>query len=136
MAEKISYIPQQPIVPQYKPGKVATSRKSTSPDKKETDFVPFENLLQERIADQEKIKFSNHAQQRLRMRNIQFSPQQMERLTDAVERAARKGVRDSLLLVDNIAAVVSVQNRTIVTVMGEDSLKDNVFTNIDSAVIA
>ncbi len=60
----------------------------------------------------------------------------MERLQGAVQRAANKGSRDALVLMDNLAMVVSVKNRTVVTVVDKDNLKQNVFTNIDSAVIA
>jgi flagellar operon protein len=135
MAEKIDFIPQQPFVPIAEPSKVA--RRGTGTDgvlPKNT--VGFDNLLAQEITQQNKIKFSGHAQQRLQMRNIQFTPNQLERMANAVERAAAKGARDSLLMVDNIAAVVSVENRTVVTVAQGDSLRDNVFTNIDSAVIA
>jgi flagellar operon protein len=61
---------------------------------------------------------------------------QMNRLEDAVQRAADKGSRDALVLMDDLAMVVSVKNRTVITVVDKESLKQNVFTNIDSAVIA
>ncbi|MBU1864634.1 MAG: hypothetical protein KKH94_13320 [Candidatus Omnitrophica bacterium] len=134
MTENISYLPQQPIVPITGKGKIAGARNPQVSDGKDT--VSFKNVLHGQIADQKKVKFSNHAQQRLRTRKIQFNSQQLDRLADAIDRAAFKGARDSLLLVDNIAAVVSVENRTIITVVEGNSLKDNVFTNIDSAVIA
>ena len=58
------------------------------------------------------------------------------RLSEGVGRAAGKGSRDSLVLVDGTAFVVSVSNRTVITAVGSEHMKDNVFTNIDSAVIA
>jgi flagellar operon protein len=60
----------------------------------------------------------------------------MQRLQDGVDRAAGKGARDAVVLVDDAAFVVSVTNRTVVTAVGRDQMKDHVFTNIDSAVIA
>ena len=60
----------------------------------------------------------------------------MDRLNGAVQRAAGKGSRDALVLMDDLAMVVSITNRTVVTVVDKESLKQNVFTNIDSAVIA
>ena len=135
MGEKISFIQQQPILPISGNRKVS-ARRITPSGAQEKDTVLFGDILQETIAEERKVTFSHHAQQRLRMRNIQFNSQQMERITDAIDKAARKGARDSLLLVDNIATVVSVENRTVITVVEGDSLKDNVFTNIDSAVIA
>lgn len=81
------------------------------------------------------LKFSAHAQARMRTRNISFSPNEMDRIQSAVGKAAAKGARESLLLINNKALVVSVPNRTVITAVDEGSLKENVFTNIDSAVI-
>ena len=54
---------------------------------------------------------------------------------DGVDRAAAKGAKESLVLVDNAALVVSIKNRTVITAVDQAHLKENVFTNIDSAVI-
>ncbi len=83
----------------------------------------------------EGLKFSAHAQQRMRLRSISFTPGEMERIQSAIGKAAAKGARESLLLINNKALVVSVPNRTVITAVDEASLKENVFTNIDSAVI-
>lgn len=78
---------------------------------------------------------------RLQMRNITLSPDDLNKLRDAVDRAEAKGAREALVLMSrpsrdqDLALVVSVKNRTVITAMDGDSLKDNVFTNIDSAVI-
>jgi flagellar operon protein len=69
-------------------------------------------------------------------RGIELDATTLGRLSEGVGRAARKGSRDSLVLVDGTAFVVSVSNRTVVTAVGSEHMKDNVFTNIDSAVIA
>ncbi len=82
------------------------------------------------------LRFSAHAQTRLQSRQIALQPAHLERLQGAVQRAAGKGSRDALVLMDDIAMVVSIKNRTVVTVVDRDNLKQNVFTNIDSAVIA
>jgi flagellar operon protein len=82
------------------------------------------------------IKFSGHAQTRLQSRNIALDSSQLDRLQGAVQKAAGKGSRDALVLMDDLAMVVSVTNRTVVTVVDKENLKQNVFTNIDSAVIA
>ena len=65
-----------------------------------------------------------------------MDPARLERLEQAVGRAADKGSRDSLILLDELALVVSVQHRTVVTAMDETASKEHVFTNIDSVVIA
>ena len=82
------------------------------------------------------VTFSKHAVQRLERRNLPVDQTVMQRLQDGVDRAAGKGARDAVVLVDDTAFVVSVTNRTVVTAVGKDQMKDHVFTNIDSAVIA
>lgn len=82
------------------------------------------------------LKISAHAQERIQQRNIPFGEAEMARVQNAVEKASAKGSRESLVFLDNNAFVVSVRNRTIVTAMDGMKVKDNVFTNIDSAVIA
>jgi flagellar operon protein len=82
------------------------------------------------------VQFSKHAVQRLERRNLAVDETSMQRLQDGVDRAAGKGARDAVVLVDDTAFVVSVRNRTVITAVGKDQMKDHVFTNIDSAVIA
>ncbi|MDI6799969.1 MAG: TIGR02530 family flagellar biosynthesis protein [Actinomycetota bacterium] len=81
------------------------------------------------------LKFSAHAQKRLLARNINLSDEHMSRVKEAVSKAAAKGARESLILLDDLAFVVSVKNRTVITAIEGESIKENVFTNIDSAVI-
>ncbi len=87
-------------------------------------------------ADTGALRFSAHAQTRIQSRQIQMGAAEMQRVEAAVQKAAGKGARESLVLLDQTALVVSVPNRTVITVVDKDSLKQNVFTNIDSAVIA
>jgi len=82
------------------------------------------------------LHFSKHALERLQRRGIELDASTMKRLGEGVARAAGKGSRDSLVLVDDTAFVVSVRNSTVITAVGSEHMKDNVFTNIDSAVIA
>lgn len=84
---------------------------------------------------QDQLKVSGHAQTRLQSRNIQLNQQDWERVLNGVNRAAEKGSRESLVMLDDVALVVSVKNRTVITAVDKQNLKDNVFTNIDSAVI-
>ncbi|NGM81148.1 flagellar biosynthesis protein [Paenibacillus sp. 7124] len=90
----------------------------------------FEKVLQRKL-----LKFSNHAARRLEQRGIQLGNKQLDQISSAVDKAAAKGSRESLILMNNLALIVSVANRTVVTAMDGDSMKDNVFTQIDSAVI-
>ncbi len=82
------------------------------------------------------VSFSKHALARVQRRGIELDQSTLGRLSQGVQRAASKGSRDSLVLVDGTAFVVSVSNRTVITAVGSEHMKDNVFTNIDSAVIA
>jgi flagellar operon protein len=81
------------------------------------------------------LKFSNHAIDRMQARGIHFSPDELLRIEGAVNKAASKGAKDTLLLTDSSALIVSVKDKTVVTVMDKAQLKDNVFTNIDSTVM-
>ena len=81
------------------------------------------------------LKFSTHAVERMRSRGITFSPEAMKNIEGAVAKAAQKGSKDTLVLTDNSALIVSVKNNTVVTVMDKNAMKENVFTNIDSTVM-
>lgn len=81
------------------------------------------------------LKVSGHAQSRLASRGIEMDAAAWDRVKGGVDRAAAKGARESLVLMDDVALVVSVKNRTVITAVDKASLRENVFTNIDSAVI-
>ncbi len=87
------------------------------------------------ISGVEKLKFSSHAVDRMRSRGIVFQPEEMQKIENAVAKAAAKGSKDSLILSGDNALIVSVKNKTIVTVVDKSAMKDNVFTNIDSTVV-
>jgi len=95
--------------------------------------VSFKDVLSGVVRDE--LKVSAHAQARLQSSRINLTQDDMARLSRAVDRAAAKGARESLILMDNIAFVVSIKNRTVITAVSPERLKENVFTNIDSAVI-
>ena len=82
------------------------------------------------------LRFSKHAQERLAERGLELGPAHLQRLEGAVDRAAAKGARDSLVLMDDLALVVSVRNRTVITAVDAASGGERVFTNIDSVVLA
>jgi flagellar operon protein len=89
-----------------------------------------------KAAGSEPLHFSRHALERVQRRGIDLDPSTLTRLNEGVGRAAGKGSRDSVVLVDGTAFVVSVGNRTVVTAVGAQHMREHVFTNIDSAVIA
>lgn len=81
------------------------------------------------------VKFSKHASNRLADRNISLSDEQMKRLNNAAQKASEKGIKESLVIVDSLAFIVNIPNNTVVTALDRSETDDNVFTNIDGAVI-
>lgn len=120
-----------PIPPQQ-PVRVPASRRPLR--EPAVDGPGFQEILQKEL-ETPKLKFSAHAQARLRLRNVQLGREDMSKLEEAVEKAAAKGSRESLIVMEDNVFVVSVKNRTVITVVDRDSAKENVFTQIDSAVL-
>lgn len=112
-----------------------TQSQDTSTKKVADKDVAFDEILKGRITHKQSIKFSGHAQKRIRTRNINLTLQDLNKIENAVSKAADKGAGESLLIMDDLALIVSVKNRTVITAFDGDNLRDNVFTNIDSAVI-
>ncbi|EOS73187.1 flagellar operon protein [Lachnospiraceae bacterium 10-1] len=103
---------------------------------KSTDGRSFQEILessQNRSAGE--VKFSKHAAGRLADRNIELTSGQMERLQEGTQRAQQKGIKESLVIVDQLAFIVNIPNSTVVTAMNQNDAVENVFTNIDGAVI-
>ena len=100
-----------------------------------TDGVSFEEILSDKITGESELKFSKHASMRLDSRNISLTPNQNMRLENGVKQASAKGIKESLVLVDSLAFIVNVPNKTVVTAMDQQETNSNIFTNIDGAVI-
>jgi flagellar operon protein len=98
-----------------------------------TDFAQV--LKEEQAKSDTEIKYSAHAQMRLQERNLVANSEVNRRLSEAMQKLLDKGGKESLVLMDNLAFVVSAPSRTVITAMDSSSLKNNVFTQIDSAVI-
>jgi flagellar operon protein len=96
----------------------------------------FADVLAKQSGTATPPQFSRHALERLQRRGIELSPSTLDRLSGGIARAAGKGSRDSVVFVDNTAFVVSVRNNTVITAVGSEHMREHVFTNIDSAVIA
>lgn len=128
MTDKWIHMPQGPIpVGGAKP---AGTRKTEQAPK-----GAFDQILAQKLEQQAGVKFSAHAQKRLESRGIKLNEATLNGIKNAVDMASKKGARESLLLLDDLALIVSIKNRTVITAVDGDSMKDNVFTNIDSAVI-
>ncbi len=101
--------------------------------------LTFREVLQQSSAQKAEtgeLKFSKHALSRLSDRNITLDTEQLERLRAGAEKAGEKGIRDSLVMVDRLAFIVNIPNRTVVTAMDSTATEENIFTNINGAVIA
>ncbi len=100
--------------------------------------VSFQEILRRRQSASEEnypLKFSKHASMRLQSRNIELSNEQKERLETGAEKAEAKGMKESLVIVDTYSFIVNVPNKTVVTAMDQKESEENVYTNIDGAVI-
>lgn len=95
----------------------------------------FQDILSKVKSQSDEVKFSKHAINRLDQRNIELSKSEIAKINDAIDKAEKKGIKDALIIMDNKAFVANVKNKTIITASTNEQLKENVFTNIDGAVI-
>lgn len=100
-----------------------------------SDGLSFEQILQKTQTNGEEVKFSKHAANRLSDRKIELTSEQLERLNDGTRKAGEKGIQESLVLVDELAFIVNTKSNTVITAMDQSETKENIFTNIDGAVI-
>ena len=98
---------------------------------KTSDGKDFASILKEKSS----VSFSKHASARLENRNIDLDVSQMDRLNQATSMANKKNIKNSLVLIDDYAFIVNVPSSTVITAMDKNETKENVFTNIDGAVI-
>ncbi|CAM4277576.1 flagellar operon protein [Paenibacillus endophyticus] len=110
------------ITTPHQAGKTAVNRHSQSSE--------FQEMLNAKV-----LKFSHHAEVRMQQRGIKLQPESLTKIINAVEEAASKGAQDSLIVFRDIAMIVNVPSRTVVTAMDGGQMKSNVFTQIDSAII-
>ena len=101
--------------------------------------LSFEDVLRrkqnESVTESSALKFSKHAVNRLNDRNIALTDSQNIRLENGVKQAREKGITESLVLVDSLAFIVNIPNKTVVTALDQAETNSNIFTNIDGAVI-
>lgn len=92
----------------------------------------FNNILHEKM---DKVVFSHHAQMRMQARNINITDEELAKINVAIDMASKKGSQETVLFMKDLAFVTSVKNKTVITVVDGENLKDNIFTNIDSAML-
>lgn len=121
----------RPIIPIGRPA--ATGKPQDKPAVNGSQ--EFGKVLEQEISKQEDVKFSKHALERLQTRNISLTKEDISKINDAVNKAAEKGVKDTLIIMGDTALIANVKNKTVITAAAGENLKENVFTNIDGAVI-
>jgi len=99
---------------------------------KDTAGKTFGDILTD-VKSADDVRFSKHATKRLDSREISLSDEQWTRLNEATGKARDKGLKESLVMVDNLAFIVNVKSNTVVTAVNDTERA--VFTNIDGAVI-
>lgn len=131
MTDNNIYRLQQTITPV---NTIASNLIKNSQSQVKKNATPFDSILTKEMNG---VSFSQHALERMKSRNIKLGQVELTKLNDAVEKAAQKGAKESLVFLssNNLALVVSVKNRIVITAMDGVNNQDNIFTNIDSAVI-
>lgn len=81
------------------------------------------------------VLFSKHAATRLKSRGIELGSQDLEALSDAIDRLSKKNARESLLLLGDNAFIVGIPKRTVITAMTRSEAVGSIFTNIDSTLV-
>lgn len=97
--------------------------------------ISFQDILAQKAQEVAPLKFSKHAANRLAEREIELTTEQMDRLAMGTQKAGVKGIKDSLVMVDNLAFIVNVPNKTVVTALDQTQAEEHIFSNIDGAVI-
>lgn len=118
-------------------GQYLNQKTKESRDAAAMQGMSFEDVLKQQwqLATDGSLKFSKHAGERLRQRNITLSDEQMKRLQDGAKKAEQKGIRESLVIMDSLSFIVNTKSNTVITAMEQSGDADNVYTNIDGAVI-
>lgn len=114
---------------------VANNNKTQSNNKTETG-EDFKSILQRELQNNASgLNFSKHALQRISERQIEIEPQMLEQMTNAVEHAEEKGIKDALILASQAAFIVNVPSKTVITTMNSQEMRNNIITNIDGTVL-
>jgi flagellar operon protein len=95
----------------------------------------FAAALQTALENSEGLTISRHAKERLEQRGIQINPSRWEQISEKIKEAKKMGVKDSLVLLDNAALIVSAKNETVITAMNRDEAATHIFTNINGTIL-
>lgn len=125
MVDPIRFNPAQPIKP-------VQGQNTPQPQPANSAGTSFADTL----TNVQNLRFSNHAQKRMQVRDINLSDDGIARLAKAVEKADKRGGKESLVMVDDLAFIVNIKDRLVVTALDSGSRGEGVFTKIDSVVFA
>lgn len=115
---------------------VINAPKVKQPEQTKTaEGLSFGQIFSQKSIEENGLKFSKHASFRMSDRGIEMTDDQIARLNDGARKAAEKGIKDSLVLVDDMAFIVNIPNQTVITAMDSTETEENVFTHINGAVI-
>ncbi len=99
-----------------------------------TQELSFTDILNKEL-ESSSLQFSKHAINRMNERGIDVNQNLQNDLNAAVEKARSKGAKDVVIISPESAFIVNVPNNMVVTTMNQAEMKNNIFTNIDSAII-
>jgi flagellar operon protein len=128
MTDDIKILPNQNI-PVTKATSTPVTNKSRVSDTNGSSFA-------DALSQAQNLRFSNHAQKRLEARNINLSDDGINRLSNAIDKAEKRGGKESLVMVDDMAFIVNIRDRMVVTALDTKNRGEGVFTQIDSVVFA
>ena len=114
-------------------GGVEELKRKPLPTGANRDIASFEEVFNKEL---NKLKFSSHAQSRMVSRNLSLDDSELQSLNSAVSRAEEKGAKDTLVILNEMAFIVNIPNKTVITAVSRDKLESSVVTNIDSVVLS
>ena len=117
----------------YFPNNTLEKNKETSC--KTEKGTSFREILNNKLNPNESFVISKHAASRLKVRNISFNKEDMNKINKAINKAVEKGCKESVIVYKNTALITSIKNRTIITACDTNNDEENIFTNVDSVVI-
>ena len=97
--------------------------------------VNFADTLQTELQKTEGLTISKHAKERLEQRGIQINSSRWEQISEKVREAKKMGVKDSLVLLEDAALIVSAKNETVITAMNREEASTHIFTNINGTIL-
>ena len=118
------------------PGDIGRTSEIGGGSRPQTTKTPDPKEFQQALfREQQGLSLSQHAETRIKSRDIPWNPAMEKRVQEGIDALEAKGSREALILADGVAFIANVKSRTIVSAMEQDKLKERVFTNIDSAVV-